>query len=172
MYRLHVAIALTYIEGQLTYLSEPNAPHKEPIKEMMTIDLPNGDLYHYRAMFFREHCSQEIWRPIRMQLTAVSPVVLLSMLEFVPDKGVFCQGPSDPWNYANRVASLLPHAIYWIPCTIYNCVSPSACHTLRAQASTCPPWAFSTLKYNCGVFYLLPVDCRTPLECLFHFIMM
>ncbi len=63
MYHLRVVIALTYVEGQLTYLSEPNAPHEEPIKETMTIDLPTGDLYRYRTMLFREHCFQGVWRP-------------------------------------------------------------------------------------------------------------
>ncbi len=82
-----------------------------------------------------------------MQLTALSPVVPLTALQFVPDKGVFCRGPIDLWNYASSAVSSSLHAIYWIPCTVYNCGSPLACQTLRAQVTTCPPWAFSTLKY-------------------------
>ncbi len=148
LYRLRVAIAISYVEGQLTYLSEPNALYEEPIKETMTVNLPSGILYHYRTMFFREYCFQEIWRPTRIQLTSVSPVVPLTVLEFVPAKGVFCQGPSDPWRYAVGMGSLSSPAIYWIPCPVYNCVSPSAVETLRALVTTCPPWAFSMLKYN------------------------
>ncbi len=63
LYRLRVAIAISYVEGQLTYLSEPNALYEEPIKETMTVNLPSGVLYRYRTMFFREYCFQEIWRP-------------------------------------------------------------------------------------------------------------
>ncbi len=124
MYRLRVAITLTYVEGQLTYLSELANPHEEPIKETLTVNLPSEGFHRYRTMFFRERCFLGIWWPIRMQLTAVSPVVPLTALEFVPDKGVFCRGPVDPWNYAAGVVSSL-HAIYWIPCTVYNCVPHS-----------------------------------------------
>ncbi len=42
---LRVAIALNYLEGQMTYLFEPKAPNKGPIKETMTIDLPSGTFY-------------------------------------------------------------------------------------------------------------------------------
>ncbi len=49
--------------------------------------------------------------------TAMSLVVPLITLELVLNKGVFCQGPVDPWNYAIGVASSL-HAIYWILCTV------------------------------------------------------
>ncbi len=148
MYRLRVTIAISYVEGQLTYLSEPDAPYEEPIKETMTVNLPSGNLYHYRSMFFREHCFQEVWRLTRIQLTSVSPVVPLTVLEFVPAKGVFCQGPTDPRRYANGMGSLSSPAIYWIPIPVYNCVSPSAVESLRALVTTCLPWAFSTLKYN------------------------
>ncbi len=148
MYRLHVAIAIAYVDNQLTYLSEPNALYEEPVKEMMTINLLNGHLYHYRVMFFRERCFQEVWRPTRLQLTSVSPVVPLTALEFVSDKGVFCRGPIDPWNQVNRPVTPLSYAFYWIPCSVYNCASSSACKVLHALVTTCPPWAFSTLKYN------------------------
>ncbi len=147
MYRLRVTIAISYVEGRLTFLSEPNAPYEEPIKETMTVNLPSGTLYRYRSMFFREHCFQEVWRLSRIQLTSVSPVVPLTALEFV-SKGVFCQGPTDPWRYAKGMGSLSSPAIYWILSPVYNCVSPSAVESLRALVTTCPPRAFSTLKYN------------------------
>ncbi len=83
-----------------------------------------------------------------MQLTTVSPVVLLTALEFIIHEGVFCQGPADPWNHADGVASQLSHAIYWIPCAVYTRVSPSAHQKLRAQVSACPYLAFSTSKYT------------------------
>ncbi len=148
MYRLCVAIAIAYVDDQLTYLSEPNALHEKPVKETMTINLHNGHLYCYRVMFFREHCFQEVWRPTRLQLTSVSPVVPLTALEFVSDKGVFCRGPIDPWNQVNRAVTPSSYAFYWIPCSVYNCASSFACKTLPALATTCPSWAFSTLKYN------------------------
>ncbi len=132
----------------MTYLSEPTAPNEGPVKEMVTINLPSGSFYRYRMMFFREHRSQGAWRLTRMQLTAVLPIILLTTLEFITDEGVFCQGPADPWNYADGVASLSPHAIYWIPCAVYTRVSLSAHQVLRAQVSTCSCCAFSTSKYT------------------------
>ncbi len=83
-----------------------------------------------------------------MKLTAVSPVVLLTPLEFIIFEGVFCRGPADPWNPAEDVASFSSHAIYWVPCAVYTRVSPSAHKKLRAQVSACPYWAFSTSNYT------------------------
>ncbi len=146
---LRVAVALNYLEGQMMYLFEPKALNEGPIKEMMTIDLPSGTFFCFRTMLFREHYSQGEWRSVRMQLTTLSPIVSLTMLEFVADEGVFCQGPANPWNSAKNVVSFLLHAIYWIPCTVYNCISlPVHCQTLCAQVSICPHWAFSTSKYT------------------------
>ncbi len=46
-YRLQIAVALNYIEGQMTYLFEPNAPSEGPVKETLTVDLPTGTFYCY-----------------------------------------------------------------------------------------------------------------------------
>ncbi len=146
-YRLHVAVALTYFEGQMTYLSEPTVPNGKPVKETMTIELPTESAYRYRTMFFREHFSQGVRHSARMQLAIVSPVVVLITLKFVADEGIFCEGPADPWNHADGVGSLPLHVIYWIPCAVYTRVSPSAHRKLHAQASACPHWAFSTPRY-------------------------
>ncbi len=83
-----------------------------------------------------------------MQVTALSSVVTLTALEVIFDVGMFCEGPADPWNFVDGVATTLPHAIYWILCAVYTRVSPSAHKKLRAQVSACPYWAFSTSKYT------------------------
>ncbi len=83
-----------------------------------------------------------------MQLTALLPVVTLTVLEVIFDVGMFCGGPADPWNFIDGVATTLPHAIYWIPCAVYSHISPSAHQTLRAQVSTCLYWAFSMPQYR------------------------
>ncbi len=103
-----------------------------------------------------------------MQLTTLSPVVSLTVLEFIADEGVFCQGPADPWNSAENVVLFPPHAIYWIPCAVYNRVSfPVHCQTLRAQVSICPYWAFSTLKYTvCFLMHQLIQYKFAPLKIL------
>ncbi len=85
---------------------------------------------------------------MRMKLTSVSPVVLLTPLEFIISEGVFCQGPADPWKPAEDDISFPSHAIYWVPCAVYTRVSLSARKKLRAQVSVCPCWAFSTSKYT------------------------
>ncbi len=59
-----------------------------------------------------------------MQLTALSPVVMLTALEVIFDVGMFCEGPVDPWSFNDSVAAASLHVIYWILCTVYNHVSP------------------------------------------------
>ncbi len=84
-----------------------------------------------------------------MQLTALSPVVTLTALEIIYGKGAYCEGPADPWNHIDGVITTPPHAIYWIPCAIYSHVALFTNHQpLRAQASTCPYWAYSTSRYR------------------------
>ncbi len=146
---LRIAVALNYLEGQMTYLFEPKAPNEGPIKETITIELPSGIFFCFRMMIFRERYSQGAWRSIRMQLTALSPVVSLTVLEFVANEGAFCRGPADPWNAAENTVWFSSHAAYWVPCAEYNRISLSVpCQTLHAQASVCPYWAFSTSKYT------------------------
>ncbi len=46
-YRLCVAVALDYIQGQMMYLFEPKTPSEGPIKKTMDADLPTGTFYCY-----------------------------------------------------------------------------------------------------------------------------
>ncbi len=168
--RLCVAVALNYLEDKMTYLFEPKAPNEGPIMEMMAIELPSGTFFCFRTMIFRERYSQGEWRLVRMQLTTLSPVVSLTVLEFVANEGMFCQGPVDPWNAAENVALFPSHAIYWVPYAVYNRVPLSVhCQTLRAQASVCPYWAFSTSEYTVRfLVHQLILYKFAPLKILIH----
>ncbi|WP_297308378.1 hypothetical protein, partial [Neptuniibacter sp.] len=56
-YRLSVAIALDYVQGQMMYLFEPKTLSEGPVKKTMDVDLPTGTFYCYRTLFFRERYS-------------------------------------------------------------------------------------------------------------------
>ncbi len=49
-----MVIVLTYVNGQLTILSEPNSDGEHPAKEDMPIQLASSGLYQSCVMFFRE----------------------------------------------------------------------------------------------------------------------
>ncbi len=168
-YRLSIAVALDYVQGQMTYLFEPKTVNGGPVKKTLDVDLPTGTFYHYQTLFCREHYVQGVWRSTRVKLTTVSPIVLLTPLEFIIHEGVFCKGPVDPWKPIEDAASFPLHAIYWIPCAVYTRVSPSAHKKLRAQVFVCPSWAFSMSKYTVRflVHQLIEFDF-TVLENLAH----
>ncbi len=51
---LHVVATQTFVNGLLTYLSEPKSLGENPIKETMIIQLAPAHLYQFCMMFFRE----------------------------------------------------------------------------------------------------------------------
>ncbi len=148
-FNLHAVVVQTYTNGQLTYLSEPETPGGNPIFNMMVIHFTSLELYRYHVMFSREECSCGRWRIERMTLTALSLIVTLTALEIIPDDGLFCSGPADPWNHVDGVTATLPYATYWMPCAVYQRITlPTNCLMLRAQVSPCLYWAYSTSRYR------------------------
>ncbi len=139
---------MAYTNGQLSVLSEPESVSEHPVLENMSIQLASSSQYQSRVLFVREEHFRGNWRLCHLQPTMLSAVVMLTALEFLPDAGMYCAGPVDPWSFNDCMVLISQHAIYWIPCAICASISPSACHMLHAQVSTCPFWAFSAPEYS------------------------
>ncbi len=82
-------------------------------------------------------------------MTLLSPTIILTKLECCLDdglnSGIYCQGPSDPWD---PIASAnTDSAVYWLPISVFESAPAEARENLRAQVSTCPLWTFSTSTY-------------------------
>ncbi len=93
----------------------------------------------------REERLEDHWQFARLQPTMLSPSVMLTQLERNLNNGlnsgIYCLGPSDPWDIA--VSANTDPAIYWLPAIIYESASSGAREMLHAQVSNCPLWAFS-----------------------------
>ncbi len=126
-----------------------------PVHETLTIQLANTDLFHYCMVFIRDECHDDQWQFSRLQPTLLSPRVALVELEHSGDAGldagIFCLGPSDPWDSVSSANTA--QVVYWIPQAIYDSALPAARGAFRAQASHCPLWAFSMPHYN--VYFLV-----------------
>ncbi len=153
LFRLRIVISLAYDNGHLFLLSQPGTEQEDcsPIPETLSIQLANTtNLFRYRVVFIREERHDEQWQFSKLQPTLLSPHVVLVKLDCTgnvgSNAGIFCLGPSDPWDVAGSAD--LAQAIYWIPQTIYDSALPTTSNVLRAQVSHCPLWAFSTPYYD------------------------
>ncbi len=147
-FNLRPVVIQTYINGQLTYLSEPQTPGGNPVFNLIVIHFTSLELYSHRVMFLREERTRGRWQIERLQLTALSPFVTVTILEIIPDDGLFCEGPADPWNHVDGVTTTPLRAIYWMPHAVYTRVTLPTNHAFRVQVSTCPFWAYSTSRFH------------------------
>ncbi len=152
LFRLRVVISLAYDTGRLILFSQPESEQEDrmSVQETLHIQLANTDLFHYHVVFICDECHDDQWQFLRLQPTLLSPCVALVELKCTGntslDAGIFCLGPSDPWDTAGSANSA--QVVYWIPWAIYDSALPAAHGVFHAQASHCPLWAFSTPFYN------------------------
>ncbi len=97
-------------------------------------------------LVLRDDRHEEHWQFTRLQLTMLSSSIALTELEQNLDDGlnpgIYCLGPSDPWDTVAR-ANANP-VVYWLPLCIFENAPIDARENLRTQVSTCPLWTFST----------------------------
>ncbi len=90
-----------------------------------------------------------------MAICLTSTDIALAELECNLDaglsSGIYCLGPSDPWDMVGSVNA--DPVVYWLPASVFESAPCDARETLRAQVSSCPPWAFDALTYT--VHYLV-----------------
>ncbi len=119
-------------------------------------------------MILHEEDHDGQWRFARLQPTLLSPSVSLTELEHHlnsgSNAGIYCLGPSDPWDLAASANS--DPAIYWLPQIVYENASPAARNLSRAQVSNCPTWSFSTPTYSVRFFSPLSVVNFVPFTVL------
>ncbi len=127
---LRVVISIAYADGHLHLLSKPDSTGGNPQHETLAVQLASGDPYRYHVVFLREERHEDEWHYMRLQPMIVSPTVTLTELDSIMDagldSGMFCTGPADPWSTTQNVASATHHATYWLPCAVYESISPSA----------------------------------------------
>ncbi len=147
-FRLRVVISVRYDNSRLSLLSEPlpdNENHS-PVDEVLTVQLATTSTFRYHVLVLHEESHDDQWQFVRLQPTLLSPGVILIKLEHnmdaVSSPGIYCLGPSDPWD---MVASAnTDPAVYWLPTAVYESASSDAREMIRAQVSNCLPWAFVT----------------------------
>ncbi len=151
-FRFRVVISVSYDNGHLTLLSEPlpdNESHL-PVKEILTIQLATASTFRYCVLVIREENHDDQWQFVRLQPTLLSPSIILTELECNldagPSSGIYCLGPSDPWDMVG--SDNADPVVYWLPASIYESALSDAREILRAQVSSCPPWAFSAPTYT------------------------
>ncbi len=144
-FRLRIVMTVRYDAGQLIFLSEPNDASQSPVVETLDIPLISTGAFQYRVLVLRDDFRNNCWEFTRLQFTLLSPTIILTefecRLDDGLDSGIFCQGPSDPWD---PIASAnTDPVIYWLPISVFESAPFEARQSLRAQVSTCPLWTFS-----------------------------
>ncbi len=81
-------------------------PHEETLLRMLPIE----DNYRYQVAIVRQSCLREAWFVINLQLTLLSPPVVIS-IEQETNTGLLCKGSEDPWDSVPQPTT----TAYWVP---------------------------------------------------------